>query len=350
MSENGIGVSAISKKLRAEKIPRPAAAAAKESQRYDIYVDTEEKIYAWSHGSVREILRNPVYAGHIVGQRRPKISLKTDKRKTKLNAETFIVENCHEPIIDPQEWELVQRLITSRHKTRPEGEPKYDNIFSGLLKCDCCGYSLTPTHANRRNRPDVIDNYAYQCNTYRMNGKEACTHHWLEARDLNEAILADIKRIANTAIKSDKKMLENISKKLRKNETDKTKQYEKDLRNCKRRLAELDRLFAKLYEDNASGKVSDKNYTNLSAVYEKEQIEIEEKINALNEVIKSNKENDINAENFVETIKNYADITELNAAMLNTLIDKIVVHEAEVIDGDKVQRLDVYYKFVGLLD
>ena len=348
MSKDGIGVNAISKKLRTEKIPRPAAAAAKESQRYDIYVDTEEKIYAWSHGSVREILRNPVYAGHIVGQRRPKISLKTDKRKTKLNAETFIVENCHEPIIDPQEWELVQRLITSRHKTRPEDEPKYDNIFSGLLKCGTCGYSLTATHANRRNRPDVIDNYAYQCNTYRMNGKEACTHHWLEARDLNEAILADIKRIANAAIKSDKKMLENISKKLRKNETDKTKQYEKDLRNCKRRLAELDRLFAKLYEDNASGKVSDRNYTNLSAVYEKEQIEIEEKINALNEVIKSNKENDINAENFVETIKNYADITELNAAMLNTLIDKIVVHEAEVIDGDKVQRLDVYYKFVGL--
>ncbi len=350
MSKSGMGVNAISKQLRAEKIPRPAAAAAKESQRYDIYVDSEEKIYGWSHGSVRDILRNPVYAGHIVGQRRPKISLKSNKRKSKAAAETFIVENCHEPIIDPQEWELVQRLITSRHKTRAEGEPKYDNIFSGLIKCDTCGYSLTPTHANRRNRPEVIDNYAYQCNTYRMNGREACTHHWLEARDLNEAILSDIKRIANETIKNDKKMLENISKKLRKNETDKSKQDEKDLRKFNRRLAELDKLFAKLYEDNASGKVSDRNYANLSAVYEKEQIEIEEKINALNTAIKTNRENETNAENFVETIKNYADITELNAAILNTLIDKIVVHEAEIIDGEKVQKLDVYYKFVGILD
>lgn len=350
MSKGGMGINAISKQLRKEKIPRPAAAACEIIPSYDRYTEGDEKVYAWTFGTVREILANPVYAGHIRGQKRPKISMKSGKRKTKEFAGTFIVENCHEPIIAPKEWETVQRLITSRRRTRAEGKPKYDNIFSGLLKCDCCGYSLTPTHANRRNRPEVIDNYAYQCNTYRMNGREACTHHWLEARDLHEAILADIKRIAKAAIKNDEELTLNIVKKLRKTDSEKLKQDEKDLRKANTRLAELDRLFAKLYEEHVSEKITDRNYNNLSAAYEKEQLELEDRIDRLNAVIKESKQNNSDAENFVEMIKGYADITELSAAMLNTLIDKIVVHEAEVIDGEKVQRLDVYYKFVGIVD
>lgn len=85
-------------------------------------------------------------------------------------------------------------------------------------------------------------------------------------------------------------------------------------------------------------------------MYEKEQLELEDKIVKLNAVINESKQNNSNAENFVEMIKDYADITELSAAMLNTLIDKIVVHEAEIVDGEKIQRLDVYYKFVGIVD
>ena len=346
MYKSGMGISLISKQLRMEKIPRPAAVAADIFSNYDQYI-TDEKKYAWTHVGVRDILANPVYAGHIRGQKQPKVSLKSNKRKNRKSAGTFIVENCHEPIIDPKDWELVQNLIKSR---RREAKNEYDNIFSGLLKCDMCGYSLTATHANRRNRSELIDNYAYQCNYYRLRGKEVCTHHWLEARDLHEAILADIKRIAKSAIDNDEKLIENIVKKLRKSDNDKIKQDEKDLRKCNSRLAELDRLFAKLYEEHVSGQINDRNYTNLSATYEKEQLELEEKIKSLNAVIRESKENDTNAENFVEMMKEYANITELNAAMLHALIEKIVVHEAEIVDGEKIQRLDVYYKFVGIID
>lgn len=346
MSKNGMGIGRISKQLRMEKIPRPSTVAAEVTSSFDRFV-TEDKLYDWSHGSVREILTNPVYAGHMRGQKRPKVSMKSNKRAYYGTNGAFVIENCHEPIIDPKEWELVQNLIKSR---RREVKSEYNNIFSGLLKCDTCGYSLTSTRANRRNRPELIDNYAYQCNTYRLKGKEVCTHHWLEARDLHEAILADIKRIAKSAIDNDEKMVENIVKKLRKSDNDKIKQDEKDLRKCNSRLAELDRLFAKLYEEHVSGQINDRNYTNLSATYEKEQLELEEKIKSLNAVIRESKENDTNAENFVEMMKEYADITELNAAMLHALIEKIVVHEAEIVDGEKIQRLDVYYKFVGIID
>ena len=347
MCKSGMGLVRIGKQLRSEKIPRPAVVAAEVTQSFDRFV-TDEKIYDWTSNTVREILQNPAYAGHIRGQIRPKVSMKSNKRKGRNSAGTFIVENCHEPIIDPKEWELVQRLIRSRR--HDPTEKKLDNIFSGLLKCAACGYALTLARASRRKRPELIDNYTYICNNYRTKGKEVCTNHWLEARELHEAILADIKRIAKSALDNDEKLIENIVKKLRKGDSDKIKQNEKDLRKCNSRLAELDRLFAKLYEEHVSGQINDRNYTNLSATYEKEQLELEERIKSLNAVIKEKKENDSNAENFVEMMKEYAEITELNAAMLHALIEKIVVHQAEIVDGEKIQRLDVYYKFVGIID
>ena len=117
-----------------------------------------------------------------------------------------------------------------------------------------------------------------------------------------------------------------------------------------KRLAELDKLFAKLYEEHINGKVSERNYNSLSAAYETEQTELESRIAELNSVIKAERENGENAENFVDLIKQYADIEELTQALLNTLIDRIEVHEPEDVDGEFIQKLDVYYKFVGRLD
>ncbi|MCM1168161.1 MAG: DUF4368 domain-containing protein [Ruminococcus sp.] len=128
------------------------------------------------------------------------------------------------------------------------------------------------------------------------------------------------------------------------------------LKRCKKgridfvNSAELDKLFAKLYEEHVNGKVNDRNYNSISAAYETEQTELETKIAELGEIIKSNRENGENAENFVDLIKQYADIDELTQALLNTLIDRIEVHEPEDVDGEYIQKLDVYYKFVGKIN
>ena len=116
LAKDGMGMVQISRRLAKEKIPRPVVAAAEEMECYDRYLTTEESAYKWSVGSVREILRNPVYKGAICGQKRPKISLKSGKRKPVKSAGTFVVEGMHEPIIEPEEWELVQRMITSRKR------------------------------------------------------------------------------------------------------------------------------------------------------------------------------------------------------------------------------------------
>ena len=131
------------------------------------------------------------------------------------------------------------------------------------------------------------------------------------------------------------------------NASDDTKRAEKELRKAKNRIAELDRLFSSLYEDKVSGNISERNYKQLSAKYEAEQITLENQIGELEEKIRSSKAATENVDTFVNLIKDYSLITELNSAILHTLIEKIVVHEAEVIDGEKAQKIEIYYKFVG---
>ena len=131
------------------------------------------------------------------------------------------------------------------------------------------------------------------------------------------------------------------------NASDDTKRAEKELRKAKSRIAELDRLFSSLYEDKVSGNISERNYKQLSAKYEAEQITLENQIDELEEKIRNSKAATENVDTFVNLIKDYSLITELNSAILHTLIEKIVVHEAEVIDGEKAQKIEIYYKFVG---
>lgn len=354
LAKEGLGISRIRRVLTADRIPRPAAVAYEQGfdymdrNQYGNYLEDEENRYTWSNNSVRDILRNPVYAGHIAGQKRPKRSMKTDKRYRPGSEKYFVVENVHEPIIPPEEWELVQQLITSRRIERKN--EKYDNIFSGLIKCGTCGYAMSASHANRRKRPEVIDCVTYTCNNYRTYGKEACSKHTLEARDLHDSVLADIRKHAKMALENDDKFIKSIINKLNLTSQKENKAANRELKKAKSRLSELDKLFAKLYEDRVAEKITERNYERLSANYEIEQTELENRIIELEAAMRKNKLELSNAEDFVDTIKEYAEITELTAPLLNTLIDKITVNEAEVVNGEKVQTIHIYYKFVGSLE
>ena len=145
-------------------------------------------------------------------------------------------------------------------------------------------------------------------------------------------------------------MISSIAARLGKAEKDNVRQAEREIKKARKRLAELDTMFVKTYEEHARGEISDRNYNTLVTAYEKEQGELEAAVGEYETTISTNRTNNENAANFVELIKRYADVDELTQALLNTLIDRIEVHEPEEIDGELVQKLDVYYKFVGIID
>ena len=347
MAKDGKGISQIRNYLNGQHILRPSAV---NSAGYDRFYDGEDdpKRYEWSNNSVRGILRNPTYAGHLYTGKRPKPSFKSKKRLSALPEDYIIIPNVHEAIVSPEDYELVQTMITSRrNNTGREG--KLENIFAGLIKCEDCGYALTLATAHRTKKDNILDNYGYMCNQYKTFGKSKCTSHWIEARDLYDAVLADIQRHAAMALADDEEFIEKLLGQVEQSKVGKYRAVGKELRTSKARLSDIDKLFVTLYEEHISGKISDRNYEMMSRKYEKEQAELEQKIADMSEVVRAEDEATDNAEQFTRLIREYAGIEELDAALLNTLIDKITVGEAKEVDGEKVREVKIYYKFIGFI-
>lgn len=134
---------------------------------------------------------------------------------------------------------------------------------------------------------------------------------------------------------------------------EKTKQdvraFKSELKKTEKRLAQLDKILSKLYEDRALEKITEERYLSMNGNYENEYTELKSKQLKLKEQITQTETSEYNAKVFTDLIEKYINITELNARILNELIEKIVVHEKEIINGEKYQTVEIYYKFVGLM-
>ncbi len=345
----GNGIAKIRTYLNDNHILRPAAyAVLRGVTGYERYFEgNDENRYIWSENSVRSILRNPVYAGNLAGYKRPAISMKNQKRPSKLPEDWEVIPNTHEGIVTQEEFDIVQKLMTSRRKKSSSG---YDNIFAGVIKCADCGYAMRAGSANRRKRPDIIDCVQYSCNNYGRYGNINCTSHTIEARDLINAVMADINKHAEMAI-NDKKAIKTLQQKLSTISTNEFKVFEKEKRKLTKRLGELDSLFTALYEDKVMERISNRNFDTMSKKYEHEQLQIDTRLRVIeNELIEKGR-NDKGIVDFVSLIRNYRGITELTAPIINALIDKITISERKKnADGQMEQVITIYYKFIGLLD
>lgn len=349
-SAEGLGIPTIRNRLRERRVLRPMAVSGSAAMKEAKGV-TEENSHEWSNNSVRQILRNPVYAGHMVAGRRPVISMKTKARGYHQYNECIAAYNTHEGIVSQEQFDLVQRLITSRN-TNQRGEQKADtfpNIFAGLVKCADCGYAMSMTKAHRPSRTNLIDCYIYMCSAYKREGRTAdgCTQHKIEAHDLYDAVLTDIQTLAREAVLDDEAFLTTLMDKLDHDRQEEKKRVALQNRQAKERLAEIDRLYEQLYEDRAGGRISERNFAKLSGKYEQEQAELEQRIQDSEVFLADAKDEFQRAKNFVDLIQSYADIQELDAPMLNTLIDRITVSEPEIANGTLQQKVAIYYNFIG---
>lgn len=314
----GNGILRIRNWLNHQNFLRPAAYSAEQGNiGYERYFENnEENRYIWSENSVRQILRSPIYAGNLVGYKRPVISMKSKKRPSRLPEEWEVIPNTHEGIVSQETFDTVQQMITSRRKKNSSG---YNNIFAGVI------------------------------GSYTRYGTLSCTSHKIEARDLYNAVLADINYYANMALKNPKAVTE-IQQKLSAMDKTEFKAFSREKRKLEKRLMELDRLFSSLYEDKVMGRITERNFLRMSEKYEKEQFELDLRLKEIEAELSAKGLSDKGAVDFVSLIKQYQGITELTATTVNALIDKIVVSEhKENADGVMEQCITIYYKFVGSL-
>ncbi len=345
----GNGIAKIRKHINKQHILRPAAYAVEQGATgYERHFEgNEENRYIWSENSVRGILRSPIYAGNLAGYKRIAANMKSKKRPSKLPEEWEVIPDTHEGIVTQEEFDTVQQLITSRRL--PENKGGFENIFAGVIKCADCGYAMRAMSANRRKRPDIIDCVQYSCNNYGRYGNIMCTAHSIEARDLFNAVLADINRFADMAV-NDEKAVRAIEKRLTDTDQSRAKALEKEQRKLNKRLAELDRLFSSLYEDKVMERITERNFEMMSGKYQKEQLEIEARLKEVTETLNDSYEKSQGVRDFLSLIRNYQGIKELDATIINALIDKILVSEREKLtDGTVRQEIKIYYKFIGFV-
>lgn len=162
-------------------------------------------------------------------------------------------------------------------------------------------------------------------------------------------MLEDIRRQAECVADSKEKYVELLSSLMNEKTKQDVKAFKSELKKTEKRLAQLDKIFSKLYEDRALEKISEERYLSMNGNYENEYAELKSRQTKLKEQITQTETAEYNAKIFTDLIEKYINITELNSRILNELIEKIVVHEKEIINGEKYQTVEIYYKFVGLM-
>lgn len=340
---DGVGYVRMTKILRERGILNPQAYFNQNNPDYYKNSDYWRKPYDWHATSIRVILNNPVYLGKLV-YGRSKTKGFFDKRREDVPEDEWIVtENTHEPLISQELWDTVHQMMKAKRRESGKGEVQH---FAGLVKCADCGSSLNVNYDKKCGRYT-----GFSCWVYKNYGKGRCTSHAIGWKTLNQLVLEDIRRNAQVAkLASEDYMNMLISMK--------TEKQAKEINRCKRelkkvdkRLGELEKILTKLYEDAALEKISEERYQSMATSYEREQDALKSEQEALSAEIAQSEEVYKNVERFLPLIQKYTDITELNAHILNELIEKIVVHEKQVdADGVKSQEVDIHYKFIGYIN
>ena len=256
-----------------------------------------------------------------------------------------IFKDVHEPIIERSVWELIQerRNQKTRRRKNADGEK---NMFSGLLVCADCGSSLW-YHFNQGN-PEI---QYFNCSGYNRGKRKICTStHYIRVDFLEKVVLGEIRRLTKLATQYESEFAKIVMGHSIQAAQQERQKKQKELNSLTARDKELDNLFEHIYEDNVSGKISDNRFAKLSAKYEAEQKEITARMKELQEELDKDKSKAVTSDMFMASVRKYTRARKLTPRMLNELIEKIEVHQAEKIDGKTVQRLTIHYNCIGAIE
>ena len=317
------------------------------------------KPYEWAGVSVVRMLKKPEYMGDTVNFRTKKLSYK-DKTAVRNDSDEIVVfTDTHEASIDRKTWYMVQELRKTKRRINTEGET---NPFVGKIFCADCGgkmhYRNEGKRAGRnwRGLPDGsvrTTPACYNCGNYNNShdqSEKVCCSHNIQAKVIDQLVLETIQYACKSVRMDERAFVESIRSASEIREQSEAKKLKAALKHQEKRYAELDILLKKVYEDNALGRLPDKRYEMLSAGYEKEQAELEQSIKACREQLTQYDEDTDRTEEFLALVHKYTDITELTPVIINEFVDKILVHKAEKIDGERVMEIEIYFNFIGKVE
>ena len=340
---DGKGIHEIGKALRAEQIPIPSA----HWERIGAPVRAPKGYadpYAWSATTIGGIIKRTEYMGRMILGKTVCENYRTKTHRKTVPEEQYVFDGVIPVIVDEETWNNAQRLRkTVRRAPKRESAPYR---LTGLLYCSDCGSKLT--HRNSLVQKKWVDD-SFICSSYRQLTRD-CFMHYIPSKKMEAAILTAIQRVSWYVQNNETEFIQRVREASTVQQEETVKDSKRRLEQSKKRHTELDGLVKKLYEANATGKISDRHFDRMIAEYDEEQAGLEATITILQGQIDAWSEDELKTDKFIELVKRYTDFTELTTPMLNEFIEKVIVYEGEGRGNDRRQRIDIHMNFIGAFE
>ena len=307
---------------------------------------TQPNPYKWCKTSIEKILANQEYCGDVINFKTYSKSFKNKARLENPKENWVIFRDVHEPIIDRETFEQVQKLIAKTKRRAPKKYNVPKNMFCDLLYCADCGSKLW-FRINTVNK----DIHYFSCSNYKTDTRGTCeTRHYIRADAVEQVVLLKLKRLAAYLKADEEGFAELLAQKTNRDILTEQKTIEAELQKAIARNDTVSKLYEKLYEDNVSGKVTDEWFMQLSHKYEVERMELKAKTAKLKERLSSIGKMQQNKDHFISAIRGFMEMEKLTAPLLRELIDRITVYETEGVGKNRSQRIMIHYRFIGYIE
>ena len=336
---NGRGPSQIADQLEKDKILTPTAYKNKQGVKTP---HTEpENPYRWHESTIVNILERKEYIGATVNFKTYTNSIWDKKQRENPEENRVIFYNTHPAIIEQEVFDKVQEIRQQRHRRTATGK---SSPFSGLVFCADCKqklyYSTTKYFEKRQD--------FFICSTHRAN-KDKCSGHYIRAVVLEDLVWNHMKEVISYVTRYEAHFRVEMEQKLRLQSEETIRVYKKRLAQAEKRIGELDRLFIKIYEDNAKGKLNDDRFAMMSKTYEDEQAQLKAEIVNLQKEIEVQERQIEDLEQFIQRARRYTDLTELTPYALRELVKAVYVEAPDKSSGKRKQRVHIEYDLVGYI-
>lgn len=340
---SGYGPTQIAKELRKRRIETPA----EYGKRVGVNVPSaklreNDDPCRWTTSTVVHILERREYTGCTVNFKTYKKSYKSKKQVKNDPSEWAIFEGMHEAIIELEVYDTVQKIRDGRRRQTPMGEMP---ALSGMVYCADCGHKLYQVRGRCLPQSEYM-----VCATYRKKGKSVCPSHQIRNSVIEQLLLEDLQRVTAYARNHEDEFLQLVTRNSEKALDRELRDCRKEYEQAKARIAKLDTLIQRIYEDNVEGKISDDRFAKLSGNYETEQAQLQSRVEELQRFLDDAKEKSLNADHFLALVRKYTDIRELDAEIIREFVERINVFQAEKVDGHRQQRIQIIYNCIGAVD
>ena len=334
---DGLGPTQIARWLKEHEILCPSAYW--KSKGIKTPTKPPKNPYGWTTETVSFMLERVEYLGHTVNFKTTKQSYKSKKILRNDPENWAIFENTQPPIIEESVFLIVQNIRKSRRRPTRMGDM---GMFSGLLFCADCGNKMYQCRTNEK-----PGNAYFLCATYRKD-RSLCTTHSIRNVILHEIVLNNLREAIQYVTEHEAEFIQEAADHSLRDRDAEFARKREAYAKAEQRIAELDRIISRLYEDNVMGKLSDERFVKMSHDYELEQSNLKSMADVLRKELKQQEQQKTNVKAFIAVVKKYTDMRELDATLLREFIDRIEVSQAD--RATKRQSITIVYNFIGAFD